>query len=60
LVIGSEDKECPVGGNVGGPAQEQLPLVAVGDGRCFTFNDAMFLKVIADLLARGIEVKHLS
>jgi DNA-binding transcriptional MerR regulator len=30
-----------------------------GRARLFTFNDVLFLKVIADLLARGIEVKRL-
>lgn len=30
-----------------------------GRTRLYTFNDVLFLKVIADLLARGIEVKRL-
>jgi DNA-binding transcriptional MerR regulator len=30
-----------------------------GSVRLFTFNDVLFLKVIADLLARGIEVSRL-
>jgi DNA-binding transcriptional MerR regulator len=31
-----------------------------GRRRLYTFNDVIFLKVIADLLARGIEVKRLT